>query len=213
MVTGYLEEPQIAGNLGAHAPFSSLAVNGSDETPPGCNITFAQVLSRHGARFPTKGNARRIQAALAKVDAALRVNKTSLPADYAFLRNYTYKLGQDNLTRFGEQELVDSGRKFFTRYGSANSGDSPPFVRAAGSPRVIQSARNFTQGYNDAAAASGRDAKSESRLIPADFLIIPEGETSNNTLHVETCRAFESTAPFDTLGDGGIIVSSAPVAK
>lgn len=195
-----MDAPQLERSWGAHAPFQSLAVNGSDETLPGCTVTFAQVLSRHGARFPTSGNSRRIQTALEKVNVALSANDTALPESYAFLRNYTYTLGKDNLTQFGEQELVDSGSKFFARYASIGGGNTAPFVRVAGSPRVVQSALNFTQGYNDAAAARHSAGEGESPLISTNFLIIPEDKTSNNTLHVETCPAFTS-GPLDKLGD------------
>jgi hypothetical protein len=196
-ITGYLNQPLITQNLGALSPFFSLATNGSGDTPPGCSITFAQILSRHGARFPTSGNAARIQTALAKAQVALRNSSLSLPSKYEFLTKFTYTLGEDNLTHFGQQELVNSGLKFFDRYGALGN-VSAPFVRASGSARVIESAQNFTQGFN--AAASNRNATT--KLVPANsILVIPEVETSNNTLKVETCNAFGNDTPFDTIGD------------
>src|ERR1700722_6342741 len=39
-------------------------------------------------------------------------------------------------------------------------------------------------------------------VVPANsILVIPEVETSNNTLKVETCNAFENDTSFDTIGD------------
>ncbi len=138
-----------------------------------------------------------MKEALAKVQLALTNSSVALPPDLTFLRNFTYALGQDNLTQFGQQELVNSGLKYFERYATLGNA-SGPFVRAAGSPRVVQSAQNFTQGYNRAASESG----SKSKLIPTEsILIIAEGATSNNTLHVETCNAKENLPPFNTTGD------------
>lgn len=122
------------------------------------------------------------QTALAKVQVALQNSSLSPPSNYAFLTNFTYTLGEDNLTHFGQQELVNSGLKFFDRYGALGNA-SAPFVRASGSARVIESAQNFTQGFN--AAASNRSATT--RLVPANsILVIPEADTSNDTLKVET---------------------------
>ena len=141
-ITGYSNQPLITQNLGALSPFFSLATNGSDDTPPGCSITFAQILSRHGAPFPTFGNAAHIQTALAKAQVALRNSNLSLPSNYDFLTNFTYTLGEDNLTHFGQQELVNSGLKFFDRYGALGN-VSAPFVRASGSAHL----QHFSQTH------------------------------------------------------------------
>lgn len=137
-----------------------------------------------------------MKAALTKIQQVSKNSNVSLTPDFAFLRNFTYTLGQDNLTHFGQQELFNSGIKFFARYGSLDNA-SAPFMRASGSPRVIESAHNFTQGFNYAARAGGVN----SNLISDDaILVISEGATSNNTLHVENCNAINA-APLNTTGD------------
>ncbi|RDL36099.1 uncharacterized protein BP5553_06711 [Venustampulla echinocandica] len=192
-ITGYLNQPQVTQNFGQSSPFFSLAQNNSDATPPGCTITQAHILSRHGARFPTKGKTTTIKTALAKVSLALTNATGSLTGDFAFLNTFNYSLGQDNLTGFGQQELFNSGIKFAKRYEAAGKGLAP-FVRAAGSPRVEESALNFTMGWNSVVAASAL-------IDGGSILVISEEEGVNNTLHVESCPAFENTAPFNELGD------------
>jgi len=135
-----------------------------------------------------------MKAALAKAQTTTQDDNASLAPEYAFLQDFQYTLGQDNLTYFGQQELFNSGIKCFVRYG-ALANVSVPFIRASGSSRVIQSAQNFTQGFNSAAG---------SNLISQDsILVIPEGETSNDTLKVNTCNAIK-VAPLKTSGSDAV---------
>lgn len=193
-ILGYLNQPGITQNLGPGSPYFSLAANGSDEIPSNCTVTFVNVLSRHGARFPTSGKAKNIKTAVEKFQTALQNSSITLPAEYAFLRNYTYTLGLDNLTQFGQQELFNSGLKFARRYGVLLANSSVPFVRASGSPRVVQSSQNFSMGYNSVSA-------NKLSIELDSILVISEDDGSNNTLHTKTCNALENEAPFSTLSD------------
>lgn len=95
---------------------------------------------------------------------------------YAFLAGYEYTLGADQLTVFGQQEMVNSGIKFRSRYrGLAKH--YTPFVRSSGEARVVESAQNWTQGFGD---------------ISTSILVIPEGDGVNNTLNHDLCTAFEN---------------------
>jgi 3-phytase len=112
--------------------------------PPGCTPTFAQLLSRHGARYPTTPKSVAYAALIRKIQS----KTTGYGKQYAFLRDYTYDLGADDLTAFGRSQLVDSGTKFYRRYLEL-ARESNPFVRAAGLDRVIASAEMFINGFHD----------------------------------------------------------------
>ncbi|RFU78385.1 histidine acid phosphatase [Trichoderma arundinaceum] len=102
---------------------------------------------------------------------------------YEFLKDYEYNLGADDLTAFGEQQLVDSGAAFYQRYqGLASEFD--PFVRTSGSERVILSAQRFVEGYY---RAQDRDASTPAEKI----LVLAEEDGFNNTLNHGSCPAFE----------------------
>ena len=109
---------------------------------------------------------------------------------YSFLQTYQYHLGADQLTWFGEQELVNSGMKFYGRYQSLAK-DAAPFVRSAGQERVVESAQNWTQGFHKARAAD--EAATAPDNYPYNIVVIPEGEAFNNTLSHDTCTNFESS--------------------
>jgi hypothetical protein len=154
----------------------------SAEIPASCSVTFANVLSRHGARDPTLSKTTAYNATIAKIQANVRTYQ----GKYAFLANYTYTLGADQLTLFGEQEMINSGVKFYNRYSSLTA-QNVPFVRAASENRVVVSAQNFTQGYHTAKASSGAD-----QYYPYPITIISEDAGSNNTLNHGLCTKFEN---------------------
>ncbi|KMU84197.1 3-phytase B [Coccidioides immitis H538.4] len=64
-----------------------------------------------------------------------------------------------------------------------------PFVRAAGSPRVIKSAERFIQGFQKSLVLDPDGVEKD--RPPIVNLIIPEGESSNNTLDHSLCENFE----------------------
>lgn len=94
---------------------------------------------------------------------------------YAFLQDYVYTLGADQLTAFGQQELVNSGTTFFNRYSSLAK-QFPLFVRASSQNRVVVSAQKFDEGYHQAKVATGPDPS-----YPYPILVISETKGSNNT--------------------------------
>lgn len=53
VLQGYQCEPEISHYWGQYSPFYSVPSEISADVPRGCSVTFAQVLSRHGARDPT----------------------------------------------------------------------------------------------------------------------------------------------------------------
>ncbi|EIW61545.1 phytase [Trametes versicolor FP-101664 SS1] len=142
--------------------------------PASCQINQVHIIQRHGARFPTSGAAKRIQAAVAKLKAASNYTDPLL----AFVTNYTYSLGQDSLVELGATQSSEAGQEAFARYSSLVSADELPFVRASGSDRVVATANNWTAGF---ALASSDSIK------PVLSVII--SEAGNDTLDDNMCPA------------------------
>lgn len=199
---GYQCSPEISHHWGQYSPYFSVPYDDKDPNridnalPQGCNLTFAQVLSRHGARDPTASKTTKYAAL---VDA-IHARATSYGPGYEFIEAFEYTLGADQLTVFGQQELVHSGTGFYGRYASLARSASP-FVRSSSQDRVVESARNWTQGFHaakladdKAGGAAGDDA------YPYDIVLISEDTGSNNTLDHGLCTAFEDGADSE-LGD------------
>ncbi|CCL99914.1 uncharacterized protein FIBRA_01939 [Fibroporia radiculosa] len=158
--------------------------------PDGCEITQASVfpwpavniLQRHGARYPTKSATKAIEKALAKIQPAVIAN-TSDP-QLAFIANFTYSLGEDDLVPFGAQESYDAGVQAYERYAAlVNNAADLPFVRASDSSRVVQSATNWTAGFS--AASNGAATPTLSVII---------SETGNDTLDDASCPSLSSSS-------------------
>ena len=158
-------------------------------------MTFVQVLSRHGSRDPTFGKS---LAYLELVDR-IKTNVVSFPGKYAFIEDYTYSLGADQLTPFGQQELFDSGTKFYGRYKQL-ARSNVPFIRAGSQDRVVQSARNFSLGFHSARVSD--DPSSPPDSFPYPILEISEDAANNNTLHHSLCDSFESGPDSSHPGSG-----------
>ncbi|KAH9066440.1 phytase [Lactarius vividus] len=113
--------------------------------PPMCTISQVHVLQRHGTRWPTSNAAARCKSA---VDKLKRVK--DYEEDYlVFLKNFTWDLGENDLLPLGAKQSFDAGATAFDRYAHIVSNDNPPFVRAASSTRVVDSATNWTAATVD----------------------------------------------------------------
>ncbi|KAL8764287.1 MAG: hypothetical protein Q9194_007111 [Teloschistes cf. exilis] len=198
---GYQCEPQITHNWGQYSPFFSVPSDISDDVPPGCKITFAQVLSRHGARDPTASKTKAYNSTIQKIQA----NVPRFPAGkYNFLNTFEYTLGADQLTLFGEREMINSGIAFYDRYEQLAK-ETTPFIRSSGEARVVESAQNFSQGFHQAKTSD----KVTDTSYPYPILIIPEADGINNTdltksslddsLNHGLCTAFESSPTYTTI--------------
>ncbi|KAE8152594.1 histidine phosphatase superfamily [Aspergillus avenaceus] len=179
---------------GQYSPYFSVddqSASLSETIPDQCQITFAQVLSRHGARYPTEKKSKKY----AKLIKDIQRNATSFPGKFAFLKSYNYSLGADDLTTFGENQLVDSGVKFYQRYESL-AGHIVPFVRASGSDRVIASGEKFIEGFQKAKLGDGHN-----QPAPIVNVVISEDEGFNNTLDHSLCTSFENSEVEDKAED------------
>jgi hypothetical protein len=189
--TGYQCRPEISHFWGQYSAFFSVPSKIPSEVPPSCDITFAQLLSRHGARNPTASKTVEYEALVTRI----KKNVQSFEGPYDFLNDYEYTLGADDLTVFGQQQMVNSGLKFFDQYEHL-AAKHVPFVRASGEDRVVESAKNWTQGYHEARIASGRPDVH----YPYNILTIIEDDQHNNTLDHGTCTNFED-GPLSEIGD------------
>ncbi|KAL2818824.1 histidine phosphatase superfamily [Aspergillus cavernicola] len=189
---GYQCFSQVSHLWGQYSPYFSLEDEStiSQDVPDGCEITFAQVLSRHGARYPTEKKSK----AYAELISAIQGNATYFSGRYTFLKSYNYTLGADDLTVFGEDQMVDSGKKFYHRYQSLTR-KITPFIRASGSDRVVASAEKFIEGI-EKAKLKDHHSRGDAAVVN---VIIPEADGFNNTLDHSTCPAFESNELADTI--------------
>ncbi|KAI8305058.1 3-phytase A [Colletotrichum sp. SAR11_59] len=178
---------------GQYSPFFSVPSEISAATPDGCTITFAQVLHRHGARDPTSGKTATYKALVDRIHQTA----TQYGKGFEFIKDYQYTLGADELTPFGQRELVESGEAFYKRYQSL-AASADPFIRSSGQNRVVESGLNWTSGFFGAKIQDGHNGPDGG--INSQIMVIPEQEGFNNTLDHSLCTAFES-GNFSKVGD------------
>ena len=183
---------QLSQIWGQYSPYFDVPSEIASDLPDTCYYTFAQLLSRHGARYPTVFKSWSYQALIDRLQADVR----SWSGPYKFLETYSYELGADELTNFGKQEMLLSGKAFYDRYHNLTR-DVLPFVRASGQHRVVVSAKKFSEGYHQANFA---DETAPGTLpIPPVGVIISEEAGSNNTLSINTCPAFYTRPNSDVV--------------
>lgn len=109
------------------------------------SIVQLQMLSRHGARYPTTG------AGAEKLGQKI-ANYTSAGGRFSgalsFLNSWSYKLGAEILVPVGRQELFDSGVLHQYQYGHlyVNNG-SKIYARTTTQDRMLKSAEYFLAGF------------------------------------------------------------------
>lgn len=169
---------------GQYSPYFPAPSEIEPSTPKDCRVTFVQVLSRHGSRGPTASKL----DAYSELVSSLQKNVRSYGEGFEFIKDYKFDLFADNLTAYGEEEMRDSGALFYKRYRHL-AHKATPFLRAAGSPRVVESAQHFGNAFY---TAQGLEKK-------PDVLVIPEEPGYNNTLDRSGCPAFD-TGPGGEVG-------------
>ncbi|KAK6508769.1 hypothetical protein TWF481_003539 [Arthrobotrys musiformis] len=168
-----------------------------------CRVTLVNVLSRHGARYPTDGAGRLINGTLNKLKS-----QGTFSAKTGFIRDFKYTLGSDNLTTFGEKEMYNSGVKFYRRYKSLAS-DHDPFFRFSAQQRVIDSGENFVQGFVD-------EKMKQTGKPPIPFpppVLVYEGPRFNNTMDHGTCGKFENSTIASAAQTEFAAVFTKPIIK
>ncbi|KAL4899749.1 3-phytase B [Aspergillus multicolor] len=203
---GYQCFPQVSHIWGQYSPYFSLEHESfiSQDVPHGCEVTFAQVLSRHGARYPSESKS----AAYKELIEAIQRNASSFSGKYGFLNEYNYTLGSEDLTTFGKDQMVDSGAKFYRRYKDL-ARKTTPFIRASGSDRVVASAEKFIDGF---IIEKLRDHGSK-KVAPVVNVVIPEIDGFNNTLDHSTCTLFENDERADEIEANFTAIIGPPIRK
>lgn len=155
--------------------------------PEGCEITQVNLLERHAARYPTKSATIDIKSALAKMQAVPAYSDEK----YAFIRDFVYDMGTDELMPFGGMQAREHGEGDYARYKHLFGGEEErrPFVRAAGMRRVVESAGNWTTGFTHASNGTPNAIVS---------LVIPEHRGVNNSLHNNLCLHKGDSTPQRT---------------
>ncbi|KAF2642057.1 acid phosphatase [Massarina eburnea CBS 473.64] len=182
---GYRCSPEITRFWGQYSLWFSVPSDIDVAPPQGCDVSFASVLSRHGGRDPTANKG----IAYGGLIGYIQSSNATFTDEFAFLKDYKYTLGSDQLTDAGRQELVNSGAHFYRRYSSFLDNHTP-FVRSSGQDRVVESAEKWLVGY----AQEGK--KNATGKID---VTISEGEGMNNTLSHEICTDFED-GPISDFG-------------
>lgn len=176
---GYVCKPKTMHHLGQYSPWFAAPSEINVAPPSGCEVSFANVLSRHGGRFPTMNKSPQYALLIAKIHNTSK----AYPGNFGFLKDYQYTLGSDSLTAAGQQEMVNSGMQFFNRY-TALAQNNTPFVRSASQQRVIESAQKWLSGL----------AQSLNTQPQPINLIIPESSSENNTLSHDSCPAADKSS-------------------
>lgn len=184
---GYQCHPDVSHHWGQYSPYFSLKHQSkiSTDVPPRCSVTFVQALSRHGARYPTSHANEKYTKLVDEIHKTAKKYK----GRFSVLKDYRFHLGADDLTGFGKQQMIESGMEFYHRY-KLLARNNVPFVRSAGSDRVVASGDYFSEGFQ---AAKARDSRSnKTQLSHIGNVVIPEGSKWNNTLDAGSCPSFGS---------------------
>jgi len=204
--SGYHCFSDISRRWGQYSPYFSLEGEGtSGDVPKGCEITFVQVLSRHGARYPTAPRSKKY----AELVADIQATATDFKGSAAFLKNYKYMLGSDDLTTFGERQMIDSGIKFYERY-AALTRHNIPFIRSSDSSRVVESGKKFIQGFQQTKNTDRHADRDQNS--PKINVVISESTGSNNSLNHNTCPSFESSSIGDNVVNNFTAIIAPPIA-
>ncbi|GAA5989509.1 hypothetical protein JCM10908_000509 [Rhodotorula pacifica] len=172
----------IGRNVGPYSPYYNAGTYVA--APVGCVIDQVNILQRHGARYPTSSAGKKIAASVAKLKKA-----KSLGSSLAFVSDYTYALGADDLTPLGAEQSREAGYLAAQRYGSLlHSTTALPFVRSDSSQRVVDSARNWTAGF-----FSYRKRSADS----VNVLVINGAAGSNDTLDDNNCNIAPDLSSFE----------------
>ncbi|KAK6531810.1 hypothetical protein TWF694_002977 [Orbilia ellipsospora] len=183
---GYICHKDISRSWGAYSPYHALTSPYKDSALPSeCKVTFAQVLSRHASRYPTRNAGDKLKATLDKIQSKAK----SYSPKTEFIKKFEYDLqeGYDMLTEFGKGEMYRSGEVFFHRYKHLAK-EEEPFVRVAGQQRVVDSGNIFMKGFTHAKKKyTGAD-----KVSTPEPVIIYEGEKFKNVLDHSACKSFET---------------------
>ncbi|KAF2017591.1 phosphoglycerate mutase-like protein [Aaosphaeria arxii CBS 175.79] len=114
--------------------------------PPGSNVSWLNMVHRHGSRYPEFSGRAPERTLGAKIMAA-KGNFTA-HGPLSFLNSWEFLLGAEILVPIGKQELFNSGTLHYYQYGHLypNNG-SKIIVRSTTQQRMLESAEYFLAGF------------------------------------------------------------------
>ncbi|OBT40688.1 hypothetical protein VE00_08888 [Pseudogymnoascus sp. WSF 3629] len=199
---GYQCHPEISHHWGQYSPYFTVPSEISADTPASCEITFVQMLARHGARYPTYTKAILYKRLVGHILTTVGNIEGKLEGKYEFLRSYKWRSAADKLTIVGIQQLTNMGYKHYRRYQSLAK-DTIPFIRSTDQDRMMASALWWMEGFEIARREDPEHTGPDyDEGYPA--LLIPEHPDFNNSLSHDLCTSFES-GPFSR---GGLVAQS-----
>ncbi|KAL7625737.1 hypothetical protein AAE478_004960 [Parahypoxylon ruwenzoriense] len=138
-------------HLGNLSPFfvpSNTPDSLKEGTPPGCTVSKAFLIHRHGSRHPHPNELEVIQSLssyLSNNSALLSNPRKDPPNAWSFLtKGWNNTFDTDDLTAPGRQQLFDHGVALRLRYPDLYAETD---VLAAAEDRVLESAKWFMDGY------------------------------------------------------------------
>lgn len=170
-ISGNVDDSNIFEQMANLSPyFPNPRGFGVDEyaIPPGSNVTWLNMVHRHGSRYP-EANGREL--ALAKKLTAAK-GKFIAHGPLSFLNEWESMLGAEILVPLGKQQLFDSGVLHYYQYGHLYPNNGSKIVaRSTTQQRMLESAEYFLAGFFGLAWT--RNASLE---------LVVEGSGFNNTL-------------------------------
>lgn len=137
---------QMMGYLSPYMPSPGFGVD-EYPIPAGAEIVQLQMLSRHGARYPTSGTGSNVMVLGNKIANAKRNAGFKATGQLEFLNEWEYQLGYEILVPKGRQELFDSGILHSYMYSSLYNPNSKIIVRTTTQDRMLKSAEYFVAGF------------------------------------------------------------------
>jgi hypothetical protein len=133
---------QMMGFLSPYFPSPGFGVD-EYPLPEGAELVQVQMVSRHGARYPTSNSG--VEKFGKKIGDAS--GKFKANGALAFLNNWTYQLGNNILVNRGREELFNSGILHNYMYGRLYNPNSKLIVRTTTQDRMLKSAENWMAGF------------------------------------------------------------------
>ncbi|KAF2214126.1 hypothetical protein CERZMDRAFT_58067 [Cercospora zeae-maydis SCOH1-5] len=123
---------------------------GADEysLPKNASLVQLNMLSRHGARYPTTGaGAEKLGQKILNYTTGV-LGHATFSGPLEFLNEWTYKLGAEILVPVGKQELFDSGTLHQIMYGHLYKNNGTKIIaRTTTEDRMRKSAEYFLAGF------------------------------------------------------------------
>jgi hypothetical protein len=146
----------ILKHWGPYAPYFSnpsfRRIQNFRSVPERCTIKQVNLLHRDGARLPTSKNAfaQWFEAGTSERASIDHGHKITFNGPLHFLNQWTYRLGYNELTSAGIQQMFDSGIQAHYRYGGLFNRSKVahrPVVRTLTQQRLAESAKWWARGY------------------------------------------------------------------